>query len=67
MKRTISPRRTCTAVQSFSIDHTDYLVTILANQKVIDVLQDARAKGERDAMFAAVGIIFLRVEFEPHE
>jgi hypothetical protein len=35
-----------------SIDHTDYLVTILANQKVIDVLQDARAKGERDAMFA---------------
>jgi hypothetical protein len=58
MKRAISPRRTCTAVQSFPSDHTDYLVTILANQKVIDV---------QDAMFAAVGIIFLRVEFEPHE
>jgi hypothetical protein len=47
MKRTISPRRTCTAGPELSIDHTDYLVTILANQKVIDVLQDGRAKGER--------------------
>ena len=57
-----------------SIDHTDYLVSILAilfaerlDQKVIDILQDSRAKGERDAMLAAVGIIFLRVEFEPHQ
>ena len=52
-----------------SIDHADYLVTILAilfaerrDQKVVGVLQDPRAKGERDTMVAAIGIVFLRVE-----
>jgi hypothetical protein len=48
-----------------SIDHPDHLVTILAilfaerrDQKVIGVLEDARAKGELDTMLARLASSF---------
>jgi len=32
--------------------------------EVIGILEDERAEGERDAMLAEVGVVFLRIEFK---